>query len=330
MSSAAASDRVAVVIPAYNAARWLGETLDSVAGQTVKVAEIIVVDDGSTDETAAIGKKHGAQVISTPNRGLSRARNTGMEAATADWIALLDADDLWKPDKLAKQLEAAALAPDVQFVASDHYQFRDDGGAIFQESLLALRPDRYAAVKPQRLGPRLTRLTNMGIGLIALGQAFFPSTMLFRRELAHALVGFDVDLRRCEDYEFLLRAGTRTDILLVEESLMGYRVHPTSLSRNERAMALAHLQIAHRMTERPDQYAPGVLEAYRPLLRERLLYAAALSIKLNEMSEARTMLKAAGEIRRDPAWLGLSIATRLPPAAISTLHRLKQRIGARA
>jgi len=89
--------RISVVIAAYNAAESLPETLAAVGAQTLAPDEIIVVDDGSTDETAARARSFGAKVISTPNRGVSAARNTGMASASGDWIALLDADDLWHP-----------------------------------------------------------------------------------------------------------------------------------------------------------------------------------------------------------------------------------------
>src|SRR5207248_2091455 len=97
-----------VIIPCFNASRWIRETLDSVcAGQSMEL-EIIVVDDGSTDDTAAIVEQEFAQarLIRTPNRGASHARNTGTHAATGDYIQYLDADDLLAPGKIAVQLRA--------------------------------------------------------------------------------------------------------------------------------------------------------------------------------------------------------------------------------
>ncbi|MBV1799994.1 glycosyltransferase [Siccirubricoccus sp. G192] len=98
--------RVSVIIPAYNAARSLPRTIDSVLAQTVPPAEIIVVDDGSADETAAVAEAYGdrVRVIRKPNGGPASARNLGAREATGEWLALLDADDQWLPEKLERQL----------------------------------------------------------------------------------------------------------------------------------------------------------------------------------------------------------------------------------
>ncbi len=116
---------VSVVIPAYNAAAFLAETLASVFAQTVPPAEIIVVDDGSTDDTAGIARNLGATVISRANGGISAARNTGVRAARSEYLALLDADDLWMPEKLEVQLAAfaAATVPSFSLYGFSHVRF---------------------------------------------------------------------------------------------------------------------------------------------------------------------------------------------------------------
>jgi len=92
--------RISVVIPAYNAEPFMRRCLQSVFAQTLKPHEIIVMDDGSTDKTAALAAELGARVLSGPNRGPSFARNEAMRAASGEWIALLDADDLWGPQQV--------------------------------------------------------------------------------------------------------------------------------------------------------------------------------------------------------------------------------------
>jgi glycosyltransferase involved in cell wall biosynthesis len=101
---------VSVVIPCYNGAKFLREALESVLGQTHPVLEVIVVDDGSTDDSAAIAESFGTpvRVIRQSNQGESVARNRGIEAAVGAWIAFLDADDLWLPNKIAAQISAAS------------------------------------------------------------------------------------------------------------------------------------------------------------------------------------------------------------------------------
>ena len=115
---------VTVVIPCYNAARFLRQTLESVLNQTHAPLEVLVIDDGSTDESAAIAQSYGppVRVICQPNQGESVARNRGIEEARGDWIAYLDADDLWLPEKLERQL--AAVQPGVSCI---HTNFRPFG-----------------------------------------------------------------------------------------------------------------------------------------------------------------------------------------------------------
>src|SRR5262244_3231712 len=92
---------ISVVIPAYNAAAFIAEALESVRAQTRAAAEVIVVDNGSTDASPRLAEAAGACVLRLERPGVSRARNVGIRAATQPWIAFLDADDLWQPDKLA-------------------------------------------------------------------------------------------------------------------------------------------------------------------------------------------------------------------------------------
>ena len=99
---------VSVIIPAYNASQTIGETLDSIAGQTRHPDEVIVIDDGSTDETARIASAHplDPKVITTDNRGAASAVNLGTEQSHGDLVSFLDADDLWEPDKTRLQVQA--------------------------------------------------------------------------------------------------------------------------------------------------------------------------------------------------------------------------------
>jgi len=112
---------VSAIIPAYNSERTLARAIESVLSQTRLVEEIIVVDDGSTDRTAAIARDfRGVQVIQQPNGGPGRARNTGIAASTCDWIAFLDSDDAWAPDKSEVQL--ACIAEGVGVVHSNAFE----------------------------------------------------------------------------------------------------------------------------------------------------------------------------------------------------------------
>lgn len=195
---------VSVVIPVWNAARYLPQTLQSVLRQTRPPEEIVVVDDGSTDESAAVAEKFGTgvRVLRQDNRGESAARNRGIEAAQGDWIAFLDADDLWHPEKLARQLAAIQADPAVDCVHTNWYFFGRQNGRVdvsAVDSAERYRPGRVAADNPFRI-----------------------SSLLVRRELPLRFPEWTQD---GEDLIYFLELVRSARIALVPEELIGYRVH---------------------------------------------------------------------------------------------------------
>src|SRR6185295_6193515 len=108
---------VSVVIPALNAERFIGQAIESVHAQTLQVREIIMVDNGCTDRTTRIAAALGAAIVEEKRRGISLARNAGIRKSTQEWIALLDADDLWDAQKMERQWAAVQACPDAGLVA---------------------------------------------------------------------------------------------------------------------------------------------------------------------------------------------------------------------
>jgi glycosyltransferase involved in cell wall biosynthesis len=200
--------KVSVVIPAYNAASFLPRCLKSVFAQTLRPEEVIVVDDGSTDNTAALAADLGAKVVSRPNGGLSAARNTGIQNASSEWIALLDADDMWAPEKLQRQ--ALLAEPGTVLVYTGIRVFDDNG----------VREDR-PAVDPV-FARKVLRYRN----------PITPSTALVRREAVLRDGGFREDIRACEDWEMWVRLQRLGEFAAVSDPLTDYYVYPNSLSAN--------------------------------------------------------------------------------------------------
>lgn len=211
--------RVSVVIPAYNAAAFLPRCLKSVFGQTVKPEEIIVVNDGSADNTAQLAGDLGAKVISRANGGLSAARNTGIQNASSDWIALLDADDMWAPGKLQRQI--ACIRPETVLVYTGIRIFDDNGVR-----------DELPAVDPAT-ARKMLRYRN----------PITPSTVLVRRDAVLHDGGFREDIRACEDWEMWFRLQFLGQFGVVPEALTDYYVYPNSLSANPERMLKALDQI---------------------------------------------------------------------------------------
>lgn len=203
--------RVSVIVPAFNAAAYIAEALESVAWQTLSAAEVIVVDDGSTDCTAAIAESFaGVTVIRQANQGVSAARNTGVAASTGDVIAFLDSDDLWLPDKLERQ---CAMLPAALTVAVQR---------TFLSGGLTEAPPWFRAA--------------------ALGEPVVcnePSSWVFPRNTFETVGPFDASYRRAEDWEWLNRARAQgIYAALCDEVLVLRRLHGTNLS-HEAADGLA-------------------------------------------------------------------------------------------
>lgn len=245
--------RVSVVIPAYNAAAFLDATLRSVINQSAAPAEIIVVDDGSTDDTAAIAGAFGARVIPTalPRSGPAAARNTGTHAASGEYIAYLDADDVWAPQKLACQLQALAAFGRPAFSFTD-YRLFDENGVTRHAELL-----RYAAFR--QTAKKIVGSSNMLIAADAsrpaLTDSYFPpSAVLVRRVDVLAAGGFDETLRMAEDYDFYLRLLRLVPGVAVMQPLFFYRRHAGQATADAIQGKAGFFDVAARVAAAPGRY----------------------------------------------------------------------------
>ncbi len=190
---------ISVVIPAYNIEQYIARAIDSVLAQTLLPDEIIVVDDGSTDRTGEIVKSYGEQVryIYQENAGLSAARNTGIHAAKGQWIALLDGDDKWLPEKIAEQVDFLKRFPELKWVSCNFYnQFPD-------ESHKTPGNDTHAA---QSL--MATNNSHLSVFQILNNKlSLIPNTMVFHRESAIKVGLFQEGLKYAEDIDFFWKFG---------------------------------------------------------------------------------------------------------------------------
>ncbi len=202
-------------MPAYNCDRYLPEAIDSVLQQSYQAFEIIVIDDGSTDNTAAVLQRYQQQddrirTIHQPNQGVAIARNRGIELAQGEWIAFLDADDFFLPDKLAAQMAIAAAQPDLGIIHSGWNRVDSQGNHLM-------------AVKPWQQIPRLTLESWLR------WKPVLPSAMLIRRDWLVRSGGFDPRFPPAEDTELVLRLarlGCAADWL--RQVTVGYRQHENS------------------------------------------------------------------------------------------------------
>ncbi len=207
---------VSVVIPAYNCARFIGDALDSVFRQNYPALDVLVVDDGSTDETCDVVTGYGSAVtlIKQRNSGAAVARNEGLRRARGKYVALLDADDLWLPGKLRLQIEHLEHHADVAMCCTLwHLLYPDAAGHYHIEDVAA---PESAPIDPKCTGWIYRELL--------LDCEVWTSTVVMRRELTERVGGFDVELRRGQDYDYWLRASRLTRIDRLAAPLALYRM----------------------------------------------------------------------------------------------------------
>ena len=213
-----ATPAVSVVIPAYNYGHYLRDAIDSVLCQTFGALEMIVVDDGSTDNTAEIVRNYKdprVRYVHQANAGLSAARNTGIREARAPLIALLDADDIWLPEMLATVMARYAESPpEVGAVACASLRV-DAAGAPIGGKAFAHGHDRWFTARD-----------------IVLQSRFMPSTVVARRSAYAAAGEFDTTLRSSEDRDMWIRIGSRFKIYHVGTPLVLIRKHGNNMSKH--------------------------------------------------------------------------------------------------
>ena len=206
--------KISVIIPTWNRIASLPRALDSVYRQTMPPHEVIVVDDGSTDSTLVYLSKHYPQVIviSQPNAGVSNARNTGIKAATGDWLALLDSDDEWLPLKLEKQVQALKFDATYRVCHTDEIWIRN-----------GVRVN--SGNKHQKYGGWIY---DKCLPLCAMS----PSSILLHQSIFSEYGLFDESLPACEDYDMWLRICAQEPVLYIEDFLLRkFGGHEDQLSR---------------------------------------------------------------------------------------------------
>ncbi len=232
---------VSVVIPAYNSSDVISEAIESVLSQTYKDFEIIVVDDGGTDNTEEIIRSYDFPVnyIKQENGGAAVARNTGMHAARGDYIALLDSDDIWLPSKLEKQIEFLERETDVGVVCCDGFRWTPPSVPAECQRLSALR-----GVTPSR--PSLEFMFKVHLIL--------TSSVVFRRKLLETVGYMNPKLKHGQDVEFFIRLAAKTSLAYMDIPLKAYRVHCANTSslithENIRRRIRAHLTFRYATLE---------------------------------------------------------------------------------
>ena len=292
---------VSVIVPAYNAEATLAATLSSVRAQTYTNLEILVIDDGSSDATHALAQRYAEDdrritVLVQENAGVAAARNLGIRASCGEYLAFVDADDLWHPEKIEAQLDAfSAAGKDTGLVYCWSAKI-DADGVVWSEWF-----------RPRDSGDVLTRLF-MG-NFLGNGSA-----ALVRADLVRSVGGFDSRLQAagvqgCEDLLFYLEVAERARFALVERCLVGYRVADATMSSNPARMLRSWLFVADEMARKHPQHR----RAIRSGTAEYAFLLFGMEIRRGRFRPAMRFLTQALSTRPSLSpWLAMRAARALP------------------
>jgi glycosyltransferase involved in cell wall biosynthesis len=268
---------VSVIIPTYNRAALVTEAVASVLAQTCRDFELLVVDDGSTDGTDAALAAFAGQlkVLRHPRRrGVSAARNSGIAAARGVWLALLDSDDLWLPEKLARQLNYLTAHPELMLCQTEEIWVR--------RGVRVNQPQSHRKVGGRIFRPSLERC------LIS------PSAVLLNRRLLERHGGFDEDLPAAEDYDLWLRLAWRYPVGLLPEPLIIKRGGHADQLSGQWGLDRWRIRALTKLLEEPGLPAADARAARRVLAAKCAIYAQGCE-KRGRDAEARYYRELGGE-----------------------------------
>lgn|SRR3989442_4130210 len=339
---------VSVVVPTHNRGDLLSAAVESTLGQTHRPLEVLVVDDGSTDDTEAICARWGRALryVRQANAGVSAARNRGIAEAQGDYVAFLDADDVWYPRKLEVQLAALAAHSRAAWCLTGCRVIGRDGqprpepqglsavSAVFTE--LGLTPEAFFGLRLARseldaAGARHIVFVGDAFGLLFYGNFVLPSSALVRRNVVARLGGFDESFRVAEETEFFHRLAADSQLVVVLSPLVAYRAPEagslTAPTNTPRLIenALRSLELAAGRRASLTRFERRAYEAGRARLLQKLAYTH-LSVLDRAGARAALQRARAAGIRLSPALVALYAASLFPALALRGLHAVKRRL----
>lgn len=338
---------VSVTLVVYNGERDVAQAIDSVLAQRYAPFELIVVDDGSTDGTWSVLQRYGDRIraVRQPNGGLPVARNTGLQLARGEFIALMDHDDLCMPERLAVQVAFLRAHPDVGLCGSDFSAFNEHGP--IEASHIASYYSQYARVhgRPAALYPEHAVLdiaaclpapaaTRQPVDVykgdvyerIACGNFVHPPTVMLRASVLAQSGGFDPAARTMCDWDWLVRVARVTRIGHIHRALLDYRRSATQMSAPEQRPrgSIDAFHVAARI-RRND---PSLMERCGPALLEMLGRSACDAAYANAEADPLLALRCLGlavfgyQMLNSTGWRAL-VRALLPNSVLNLLRRLK-------
>ncbi|HRH45599.1 MAG TPA: glycosyltransferase [Pyrinomonadaceae bacterium] len=265
---------VSIVIPCYNQAHFLGEAIESILNQTYQNFEIIVVNDGSTDNTSQVAKSFPkVEIIEQDNAGLAQSRNNGLERSNGEFIVFLDSDDKLFPNALEIGVKYLNNRPECAFVSGLCERISQEGNPLTTIQPIIDESDYYEA-------------------LLRTNYIWAPSNPMYRRSIFEKISGYNTELSPAADYEIYLRIARQFPIYHHAHLITEYRQHQTSMSKKyelmlENVLAVLEMQREFVKGNKPYQEALKFsISSYKHYYLEGVCYQAATLFKKGEWSKS--------------------------------------------
>ena len=310
--------KISVVIAVYNGNWCIERALDSILAQTRPADEIIVCDDGSTDNTADLVEERYAgrvKLLRFPHRNATACRSDGLDVAQGDWFAFMDADDVWKPEKLEKQIAFLERNPGVKWIGSDGELFGRDG--VIMESWFSQYFDRVEDRTDDILLPLIQRC--------------FPllSSMMVHADAYRAIGGLDLDIHRAYDYDLWVRLADRFPSAFLADRLIGYWTGPGTLSRDYEVRNRQDLMVLRKAADGVSTRNPKARRRAADRVASIAFDLAVKCMRARRYGEARAHLRDAlhgGPLSRRIIALGGSLAPDMLMRRVLHSSSIKSRV----
>ncbi|HEY0674222.1 MAG TPA: glycosyltransferase family 2 protein [Longimicrobiales bacterium] len=340
---------VSVIIPTYNRAHMIGQTIESVLAQTYEPIEIIVIDDGSTDNTSDVVARYGGAVryLKQSNAGVAAARNTAFGIARGEYIALIDSDDRWQPWKTELQVAFMKRWPQAGMVWTDMAAI-NESGAVIAETYLRTFYKAHQEVAIEDVMTNVGTVADLSVAVpetlrgrpiyrgdifphLIRGTLVHTPTTLLRRERVRGTRGYDESLRLTgEDFDFHLRTAVQGEVGFLDVPAIEYRVgHADQLTAPALALAMARAYlktVQHWLSEHGDRFALRASEKAQ-LVTSAHQWVGEQALIAGERGAARQHLLRSlrGSPTQPKLYLLLTLAT-LPAALFGTVRKLRRRL----
>lgn len=306
---------VSVIVPAYNAEAHLAEALESVLAQSYRPMDVIVVDDGSTDRTAEIVKRFSeVRYVSQQNSGPSAARNRGIALAQADYVAFLDADDVWEPEKLSEQMSVVQEHGNAGLVFADMRHFEE-----CQET----QPSMFSKYGLNRefFGDR--PLVKDAVAKLVRANFIPTSSVLANKQVVLKAGGFDAQLRKAEDWDLWLRMALLAPVGYSPKVLVKKRVHAINVSHDAEGMNVAAVEVLEKFARdhRAEIATLGI--DMTGVLRDAYRNLGYFYIRQSAVGEARVALRRSLSFGFQPRSLLYFLSTLLGRRLVGSLVRAR-------